>query len=140
MKPYKLPFSLPPALPMPFDADATIAPGLFAKPALPVARCEALARVWSKALRDGVAAAVTHDHALFERLPGRHDPESLNGIYTDSPLVSPWTPANLAHQLPPMGRLADLLARQRRLQRQLDLDQDSAGSSRMDAEDTKLAA
>ncbi|WP_273284634.1 DEAD/DEAH box helicase [Methylibium petroleiphilum] len=38
------------------------------------------------------------------------------------------------------GRLADLLARQRRLQRQLDLDQDSAGASRMDAEDTKLAA
>lgn len=38
------------------------------------------------------------------------------------------------------GRLADFLARQRRLQRQLDLDQDSAGASRMDAEDTKLAA
>lgn len=38
------------------------------------------------------------------------------------------------------GRLADLLARQRRLQRQLDLDKDSAGASRMDAEDTKLAA
>ena len=37
-------------------------------------------------------------------------------------------------------RLADLLARQRRLQRQLDLDQDSAGASRMDTEDTKLAA
>jgi hypothetical protein len=38
------------------------------------------------------------------------------------------------------GRLADLLARQRRLQRQLDLDKDSAGASRMDTEDTKLAA
>jgi hypothetical protein len=38
------------------------------------------------------------------------------------------------------SRLADLLARQRRLQRQLDLDKDSAGASRMDAEDTKLAA
>lgn len=38
------------------------------------------------------------------------------------------------------GRLADLLARQRRLQRHLDLDQDSAGASRMDTEDTKLAA
>lgn len=104
MKPYKLPFSLPPALPMPFDTDAPVAPDLFDKPALLVVRCEPLARVWSKALRDGVAAAVTHDHALFERHPGRHDPESLNGIYTDSPLVSPWTPANLAHQLPPMER------------------------------------
>ncbi len=104
MKPYKLPFSLPPAQPMPFDAATPVAPDLFDKPALPVVRCEPLARVWSKALRDGVAAAVTHDHALFERLPGRHDPESLNGIYTDSPLVSPWTPANLAHQLPPMER------------------------------------
>ncbi len=102
MKPYKLPFSLPPALPMPFDADAPAAPDLFDTPALPVMRCEPMARIWSKALRDGVAAAVTHDHALFERLPGRHDPESLSGIYTDSPLVSPWTPANLAHQLPPM--------------------------------------
>ena len=38
------------------------------------------------------------------------------------------------------GRLADLLAWQRRLQRQLDLDQDSVGASRMDAEDSKLAA
>jgi hypothetical protein len=38
------------------------------------------------------------------------------------------------------GRLADLLARQRRLQRQLDLDKDSTGVNRMDAEDTKLAA
>jgi len=37
-------------------------------------------------------------------------------------------------------RLADLLAGQRRLQRQLDLDKDSAGVSRMDAEDSKLAA
>lgn len=38
------------------------------------------------------------------------------------------------------GRLAELLARQRRLQRQLDLDTDSVGASRMDTEDTKLAA
>ena len=38
------------------------------------------------------------------------------------------------------GRLADLLARQRSLQRQLDLDRDSAGVSRMDAEDAKIAA
>ena len=37
-------------------------------------------------------------------------------------------------------RLVDLLARQRRLQHQLDLDKDSAGASRMDADDTKLAA
>jgi hypothetical protein len=37
-------------------------------------------------------------------------------------------------------RLAELLAQQRRLQRQLDLDTDSAGASRMDTEDTKLAA
>jgi hypothetical protein len=38
------------------------------------------------------------------------------------------------------GRLADLLTRQRRLQRQLDLDKDATGASRMDTEDTKLAA
>lgn len=82
MKPYKLPFSLPPALPMPFDAEPPVAVDLFDKPALPVVRCEPLARIWSKSLRDGVAAAVTHDHALFEQLPGRHDPESLNGIYS----------------------------------------------------------
>jgi N12 class adenine-specific DNA methylase len=37
-------------------------------------------------------------------------------------------------------RLAELLARQRHLQRQLDLDKDSSGASRLDAEDTKLAA
>ncbi|MBQ1764798.1 MAG: DEAD/DEAH box helicase, partial [Aquincola sp.] len=37
-------------------------------------------------------------------------------------------------------RLAELLARQRRLQRQLDLDKDSVGAGRMDTEDTKLAA
>jgi hypothetical protein len=37
-------------------------------------------------------------------------------------------------------RLADLLARQRRLQHQLHLDKDSAGAGRMDADDAKLAA
>jgi hypothetical protein len=37
-------------------------------------------------------------------------------------------------------RLADLLARQRRLQHQLDLDKDTAGADRMDADETKLAA
>ncbi|HRH88303.1 MAG TPA: DEAD/DEAH box helicase [Rubrivivax sp.] len=37
-------------------------------------------------------------------------------------------------------RLADLLARQRRLEHQLDLDKDTAGADRMDADDTKLAA
>jgi hypothetical protein len=99
-----LPPCLPPALPLPFHAGGPVDVDLFDKPALPVERCGLLARIWSQALREGVAAAVTHDHALFERLPGRHDPESLNGIYTDSPLVSPWTPANVAHQLPPMER------------------------------------
>jgi len=37
-------------------------------------------------------------------------------------------------------RLADLLARQRRLQHRLDLDKDSAGAGRMDADEAKLAA
>ena len=37
-------------------------------------------------------------------------------------------------------RLAGLLVRQRGLQKQLDLDKDSAGASRLDAEDTRRAA
>jgi hypothetical protein len=37
-------------------------------------------------------------------------------------------------------RLAGLLVRQRHLQKQLDLDKDSAGASRLDADDNRHAA
>lgn len=38
------------------------------------------------------------------------------------------------------GRLADLLARQRALEKELDLDRDKAGSGRADMEETRRAA
>ena len=102
----RCPIDLPSPLPRPFDMTPGIDHNLFNVVAVPVFRhLPPLQRLWVHALHHGVLAAVGHDHQLFEHLPGDYDPVSLEWCYTDSPLVSPWTPTNLQHHLPALNRV-----------------------------------
>lgn len=73
---------------------------LLRPPTISAVELPTLCKPWRKALQDGVAAAVAHDHDLFAHIPDAHDPDSLRGDYTDSPLVSPWIARNVERQLP----------------------------------------
>ena len=95
-----LPVHLPAALAMLFGAPGRADPLLLRPPTISAAELPTLCKPWRKALQDGVAAAVAHDHDLFAHIPDAHDPDSLRGDYTDSPLVSPWIARNVERQLP----------------------------------------
>lgn len=96
-----LPVHLPAALPMPFGAPGRADALLLRPPTISAAELPALCKPWRrKALQDGIAAAVAHDRDLFAHIPDAHDPESLRGGHTDSPLVSPWIARNVERQLP----------------------------------------
>ena len=95
-----LPVHLPAALPMPFGAPGRADALLLRPPRISAAELPTLCKPWRKALQDGVAAAVAHDHYLFAHIPDAHDPDSLRGDYTDSPLVSPWIARNVERQWP----------------------------------------
>ena len=88
-----LPVHLPAALATPFGVPGRADALLLRPPTIGAADLPTLCQAWRKALQDGVAAAVAHDHDLFAHIPDAHDPDSLRGNYTDSPLVSPWTGA-----------------------------------------------
>ena len=95
-----LPVHLPAALQMPFCAPGRADALLRRPPTISAAELPTLCKPWHKAPQDGVAAAVAHDRDLFAHIPDAHDPESLRGDYTDSPLVSPWIARNVECQLP----------------------------------------
>ena len=99
-----LPVHLPAALPMPFGAPGRADPLLLRPPTISAAELPTLGKPWHKALQDGVAAAVAHDHHLFAHIPDAHDPASLRRDYTDSPLVSPWLARNVERQLPSLDQ------------------------------------
>lgn len=83
-------WQLPAALPMPFSAPGRADPLLLHPPTISAAELPTHCKPWRKALQDGVAAAMAHDHDLFEHIRDAHDPDSLRRDHTDSPLVSPW--------------------------------------------------
>ena len=95
-----LPVHLPAALQMPFCAPGRADALLRRPPTISAAELPTLCKPWHKAPQDGVAAAVAHDRDLFAHIPDAHDPESLRGDYTDSPLVSPWIARIVERQLP----------------------------------------
>ena len=95
-----LPVHLPAALPLPFSVQGRADPLQLRPPTISAAELPTLCKPWRKALQDGVAAAVAHDHDLFAHIPDAHDPDSLRRDYTDSPLVSPWIARNVDRQLP----------------------------------------
>jgi len=97
---HTLPVHLPAALPMPFSAQGRADALLLRPPTISAAELPTLCRPWHTALQDGVAAAVAHDHDLFAHIPDAHDPDSVRGDYTDSPLVSLWIACNVERQWP----------------------------------------
>lgn len=80
-----LPVHLPAALATPFGVPGRADALLLRPPTIGVADLPTLCKAWRKALQDGVAAAVAHDHDLFAHIPDAHVPDSLRGTTPTHP-------------------------------------------------------
>ena len=96
-------WQLPAALPMPFGAPGRADPLLLHPPTISAAELPTHCKPWRKALQDGVAAAMAHDHDLFEHIRDAHDPDSLRRDHTDS-LWSARGSRNVHRQLPSLDQ------------------------------------